>query len=75
MTATQYDIDACIDEMDSNDWHPAIQAKYRAYLNASYPPYLDVHDWMEALGTSEIAAICSEHYDRIKQLNPNLIEL
>jgi len=74
MTATQYDIDTCIDEMYSNDWHPAIQTAYRAYLHRSHPPYLDAWDWMDTLGSHEIAAICSEHYDKIRQLNPNLIE-
>jgi hypothetical protein len=75
MTFTQYDIDEAIYQMERDDWHPAIQAKYRAYLHRSHPPYMDAWDWMDSQGTSEIAAICSEYHDRIKQLNPNLIEL
>ena len=74
MKQTEYDLDACIDDMERHEWHPAIQTKYRAYLNYTTPPYFNQWDWMDSIGAHEIAAICSEWHERLKQLNPNLIE-
>jgi hypothetical protein len=74
MKPNPYDIDALIEQSESHDWHPAIQDRYVAYLNRSNAPYLDAFDWLEAIGAHEVAAICSEYHDRLKQLNPKLIQ-
>jgi hypothetical protein len=57
-----------LEENRVDDWHPAIASGYELHVIEMLPNHMDIYDWMDKQGGSEIGRMVME-YDEAQRNN------